>query len=57
MLNTGPDIYAGLRQVDLDAWLESYNRERPLSGRYCYRKTIWETFQQSKHLAVAKDLN
>jgi transposase InsO family protein len=44
-------------QVDLDAWLESYNRERPHSGRYCYGKTPWETFQQSKHLALAKDLS
>ena len=26
-------------QVDLDAWLEKYNRERPHSGRYCYGKT------------------
>ena len=26
-------------QVDLDAWLESYNREPPHSGRYCYGKT------------------
>jgi transposase InsO family protein len=44
-------------QVDLDAWLEGYNRERPHSGRYCYGKTPWETFQQSKHLALAKDLS
>ena len=44
-------------QVDLDAWLESYNREPPHSGRYCYGKTPWETFQASKHLALAKDLS
>lgn len=44
-------------QVDLDAWLEKYNRERPHSGRYCYGKTPWETFQQSRHLALEKDLS
>ena len=44
-------------QVDLDAWLESYNRERPHLGRYCYGKTPWESFQASKHLALAKDLS
>ena len=44
-------------QVDLDAWLEEYNRERPHSGRYCYGKTPWETFQQSRHLALEKDLS
>ncbi len=44
-------------QVDLDALLERYNRERPHSGRYCYGKTPWETFQQSRHLALEKDLS
>ena len=44
-------------QVDLDAWLEKYNRARPHSGRYCYGKTPWETFQQSRYLALEKDLS
>ena len=44
-------------QVDLDAWLEKYNRERPHSGRYCYGKTPWETFQQSRYLALERDLS
>ena len=43
--------------MDLDVWPESYNWERPHSGRYCYGKTPWETFQESKHLALAKDLS
>jgi len=43
-------------QFDLDAWLEQYNLERPHSGRYCYGKTPWETFQQSQLLALQKDL-
>ena len=33
-------------QTDLDAWLESYNRERPHSGRYCYGKTPKRPFEQ-----------
>ena len=44
-------------QVDLDAWLEKYNKERPHSGRYCYGKTPWETFQKSRYLALEKDLS
>ena len=43
--------------MDLDSWLEKYNRERPHSGRYCYGKTAWETFQQSRDLALEKDLS
>ena len=52
-------LYRSLEELqeDLDAWPESYNRERPHSGRYCYGKTPWETFAQSKHLALAKDLS
>ena len=34
-----------------------YNRERPHSGRYCYGKTPWETFQQTRYLALEKDLS
>ena len=37
--------------------VDSYNRERPHSGRYCYGKTPWETFQASKPLALEKDLS
>ena len=55
----GKKLYRSLEelQVDLDAWLQSYNREQPHSGRYCYWKTPWETFQHSKRLASAKDLS
>ena len=52
-------LYRGLEelQTDLDAWLESYNRERPHSGRYCYGKTPWETLKASKQLTLEKDLS
>jgi transposase InsO family protein len=44
-------------QVDVDEWVRKYNEERPHSGRYCYGKTPWQTFLDSKHLALEKDLN
>ena len=49
--------HAGGVAGGLDAWLEKYNIERPHSGRYCYGKTPWETFQQSRHLALEKGLS
>ena len=44
-------------QEDLDQWLEYYNKERPHSGKYCYGKTPWQTFLDSKCLAQDKMLN
>lgn len=44
-------------QADLDQWIESYNHERTHSGKYCFGKTPWETFQASKELAFAKMLD
>jgi hypothetical protein len=44
-------------QVDVDEWLGKYNEERPHSERYCYGKTPWQTFQDSKRLALEKDLS
>jgi transposase InsO family protein len=44
-------------QTDVDEWVRKYNEERPHSGRYCYGKTPWQTFLDSKHLALEKDLN
>ena len=41
-------------QVDVDEWIRKYNMERPHSGRYCYGKTPWLTFLDSKHIALAK---
>jgi transposase InsO family protein len=41
-------------QADLDAWLIEYNTQRTHSGKYCFGKTPWETFQSSKELAQKK---
>lgn len=44
-------------QEDVNKWLIEYNTMRPHSGRYCYGKTPWQTFQESKHLAWEKMLD
>jgi transposase InsO family protein len=44
-------------QTDVDQWLRKYNEERPHPGRYCYGKTPWQTFLDSKRLALEKDLS
>jgi transposase InsO family protein len=41
-------------QTDLDAWLASYNNERPHQGRWCYGKTPMQTFTDSIELAKEK---
>jgi transposase InsO family protein len=41
-------------QADLDLWLIEYNMQRTHSGKYCFGKTPWETFQSSKELAQNK---
>jgi transposase InsO family protein len=44
-------------QDDVDKWLKEYNEERVHSGKYCYGKTPWQTFQEAKHLAQMKMLD
>lgn len=44
-------------QIDADQWMKHYNEERPHSGKYCYGKTPWKTFQESKILALQKNLD
>jgi len=44
-------------QEELDKWIEWYNKERTHSGKYCYGKTPWQTFLDSKHLAKQKQLD
>lgn len=51
-------IYNSLNelQIDLDAWIEKYNKMRPHSGRFCYGKTPLKTFEDAKHIAIEKNL-
>ena len=44
-------------QIDVDAWIEAYNCERTLSGKYCYGKTQMQTFLDSASLAYDKQLD
>jgi transposase InsO family protein len=44
-------------QADVDVWLEEYNQRREHSGKYCFGKTPWQTFLDSRHLAQAKMLD
>lgn len=44
-------------QTELDNWIEWYNRDRTHSGKYCYGKTPWDTFLQSKDLSLQKQLD
>lgn len=44
-------------QLDLDEWLEYYNKERPHTGKYCFGKTPHLTLLDSIHLAKEKYLD
>jgi len=43
-------------QVDLDKWIEIYNHERTHTGKYCFGRTPYQTFQEAKQLAKDKML-
>jgi len=44
-------------QVDVDAWMASYNAERTRTGKYSYGKPPMQTFLDSAHLAHEKRLD
>lgn len=44
-------------QADLDKWLRTYNHERTHTGKYCFGRTPYQTFQATKPLAKAKLLD
>lgn len=52
-------IYHNIEEIqeDADRWIEEYNKERPHSGKYCFGKTPWQTFIDSKRLADEKMLD
>lgn len=52
-------IYNSLEEMqkDLDEWMAFYNQERTHSGKYCFGKTPWQTFEDSLSLAKEKMLN
>jgi transposase InsO family protein len=52
-------IYHSLEEIqeDVDKWIEEYNTERTHSGKYCFGKTPYQTFMDSKKLADDKMLD
>lgn len=44
-------------QADLDQWVWQYNHERTHTGKYCFGRTPYQTFQDTKHLAQEKMLD
>ena len=52
-------IYHSLEEIqeDADRWIEEYNTERTHSGKYCFGKTPYQTFLDSKKLADDKMLD
>jgi transposase InsO family protein len=51
-------LYTSLEQLqaDVDEWVRSYNEERTHSGKHCFGKTPWQTFLDSKAIALEKQL-
>ena len=49
-------LYRSLEELqeDVDKWIEEYNTKRPHSGKYCYGKTLMQTFLDSVHMAKEK---
>jgi transposase InsO family protein len=52
-------IYCSIEQLqaDADQWVQDYNQERAHSGKHCFGKTPWQTFLDSKPIAIAKQLD
>lgn len=52
-------IYSSIEQLqtDLDAWVTSYNEQRPHQGRWCFGKTPMQTFLDTIPIAQEKMLS
>lgn len=52
-------VYSSIEQLqaDVDRWVREYNHERTHSGKHCFGKTPWQTFVDSKPIAIAKQLD
>jgi hypothetical protein len=44
-------------QIDLDAWVDSYNHERTHQGKMCCGRTPMATFEDGKQICREKSLN
>ena len=43
-------------QIDVDLWMNKYNTQRMHSGKHCYSKIPTQTFLDSKHIALEKNM-
>ena len=52
-------IYTSLEQIqmDLDEWIDHYNRDRTHTGKYCFGRTPLQTFEETVPLAKEKQLD
>jgi transposase InsO family protein len=52
-------LYRSLEELqsDVDAWVKDYNEQRTHSGKHCFGKTPMQTFIDSRHLALEKQLD
>jgi len=50
-------ISTSILQEELDNWINWHNTEQTHSGKYFYGKTLWQTFLDSKHIALEKQLS
>lgn len=41
-------------QIDLDNWIEYYNKKRTHQGKMCYGRTPWQTFLDGKEIVKEK---
>jgi hypothetical protein len=46
-----------LMQADLDASLYDYNHKRTHTGKYCFGRTPFQTFEETLSLAKEKQLD
>lgn len=44
-------------QVDVDIWVKEYNEQRTHSGKHCFGKTPLQTFIDSRHIALEKQID
>ena len=44
-------------QIDLDNWIEYYNKQRTHQGKMCYGRTPWQTFLDGKEIVKEKIIN
>jgi transposase InsO family protein len=52
-------IYSSMNelQIDLDNWIDYYNKKRTHQSKMCYGRTLWQTFLDGKEIVKEKILD